>query len=88
MPGNVPRPIPGNHDALAAFRIARSTVRRSGLSGQVIGFDWGALIERLKLRGMWDTDIDRKLSVCEAEMLRVAAEVMDRQADQKDKGTK
>ena len=45
----------------------------------VAGLDWSAVAERLKLHDLWDRDVERGLSVCEAAMLETLAVVRERQ---------
>jgi len=39
----------------------------------LLGFDWPAVAVRLKVRGMWDFEIEDGLSICEDEMRSVEA---------------
>ena len=50
----------GNRESLAMFGA--------------YGLDWQTAIERLKLRGMWDLEIDEALMIADEVMKRVAAE--------------
>jgi hypothetical protein len=53
------------------------------MTGQVLGFDWQAVYTRLEIHGLLTPDIDRKLDVCEREMIRVLQEAAER--DEKNK---
>ena len=40
----------------------------------VVGLDWLAVAERLKLHGLWDRDVESKLAVCEMALLEIVTE--------------
>lgn len=63
-----PSPLSCNHDAYKALVVGLLNPAVNVMSGQIMGFDWGPMIERLKVRGIWSADLERKLTVMECEM--------------------
>lgn len=52
------------------------------MSGHVVGFERGVLIERLKLRGLWDEDIDDKINILEDQLVRISAKHAEEKAEE------
>ena len=68
-PGWVPSPIESNKTAWDAF-LRLKNCRKIAMFGAG-GFEWQDIAVRLSVRGEWSADMERRLAICEDEMLRV-----------------
>ena len=78
-----PRPLPGNEATFAAFRIVQNC-REVTING-LFGFNWQNVATKLNVHDLWTPEIERKLSLIEAYLVKEEKNVAnDREMKRKD----
>ena len=50
----------------------------------MVGLNWEAIPERLKLHDLWNRDVESKLTICEAALIEVVLETRETETNGKE----